>query len=102
MTSVAQTNEIEITYLGEDVVRGTTIVPLYNPTCKLERQRSIAVSIVLRVRTRNSDAIERNFHRLMSTFVPLLRTQRVDSICGEDDLESLAEWLIARFRNRGI
>jgi hypothetical protein len=38
----------------------------------------------------------------LTTFVPLLKTQRVDSICGSDDLESLATWMIARFRNRGI
>lgn len=92
----------EIVRLADGLVRGTTIVPLFNPSGKPERQRQIAVSIVLCPRTTNQAVIEKNFERLMSTFVPLLTSQRVDSIAGKDDLESLASWLVARFRNRGI
>ena len=98
----SKVTDVEIEYLDDTLVKGTTVVRLYNPTGKLDRQRHIAVSLVLRVRSAEREAIERNFHRLTSTFVPLLQSQRVDSIAGQDDLSSLAAWLVARLRNRGM
>jgi len=95
-------SDIEIRYLDHDVVKGTSVIPLFNPTGKADRQRHLAVSLVLRTRVSDAEAVELNFHRLAETFVPLLRTQRVDAIAGADDLPSLATWLVARLRNRGI
>src|SRR5260221_2530815 len=95
-------SDLEIRYLDRDVVKATSVIALYNPTGKADRQRHLAVSLVLRTRVTDSQAVESNLHRLAKTFVPLLRTQRVDAIAGADDLPSLATWLMARFRNRGI
>src|SRR5260370_25113772 len=95
-------SDLEIRYLDHDVVKGTSVIPLYNPTGKPDRQRHLAVSLVLRTRGADAQAVESNLHRLAETFVPLLRTKRVDAIAGAYDLPSLATWLMARLRNRGI
>jgi hypothetical protein len=95
-------SEVVVRYLDDDLVRGTSIVPLYNPTGKADRQRHLSVSLILRIRAADIQAVEANLQRLADTFVPLLRTKRIDAIAGADDLSSLAAWLIARLHNRGM
>jgi hypothetical protein len=94
--------DLEVRFLDADLVRGTSVVSLYNPTGKADRQRHLSVSLILRIRDADTLAVEANLQRLSETFVPLLRTKRIDAIAGSDDLPSLATWLIARLRNRGI
>ncbi len=94
--------DLEVRYLDNDLVRGTSVVPLYNPTGKADRQRHLSVSLILRIRAADTQTVEANLQRLSETFVPLLRTKRIDAIAGADDLSSLARWLIARLRNRGM
>lgn len=94
--------DMEVRYIDEDLVRGTSVVPLYNPSGKPDRQRHLSVSLILRLRGADTQAVEANLERLSETFVPLLRTKRIDAIAGSDDLSALATWLIARFRHRGV